>query len=452
MVGILIAVALVWAGGFAPPAHTELQGLIDDTPPGGVLELGPGVYRGPVVIHRPITVMGVPGTVIDGGGVGTVVTVEAPDVSIIGLTIRASGSSLDREDAGLSVNAPRVRVVGNRLEDVLFGVYLRQSDDSVVSGNVVVGKPLDPARRGDGIRVWQSRGVTVSDNVVEGTRDLVLWFADDLIVSGNRVRNGRYGLHFMYSDTARVEGNTLELNSVGAFLMYSRGLVLVDNVIAENTGPSGYGVGLKDMDGVEASGNRILGNRVGVYFDNSPASLDVENLFLDNLVAYNQVGLLFQPSVRGNVFAGNGFVDNTIQVGVDGGGRFGDNRWTVDGRGNYWSDYVGYDADGDGIGDLPHRVAGLFQALADRNSDLMIFAGTPAEMALEAAVKAFPSLIPGAKLVDEAPLVVPPLTAEASPEPPGVYGWLAASLLIVAGVGVVAAVGRRFGLGSVPWR
>ena len=37
--------------------------------------------------------------------------------------------------------------------------------------------------------------------------------------------------------------------------MYGRRLILRHNIFANNHGPSGYGIGLKDLDGVEASDN-----------------------------------------------------------------------------------------------------------------------------------------------------------------------------------------------------
>ena len=52
-----------------------------------------------------------------------------------------------------------------------------------------------------------------------------------------------------------------------------------------------------------------------------------------------------------NVLADNSFSGNRIDATDS-----GDNQWDLRGHGNYWADYAGHDADGDGIGDSPHAV------------------------------------------------------------------------------------------------
>ena len=81
--------------------------------------------------------------------------------------------------------------------------------------------------------------------------------------------------------------------------------------------------------------------------------------------------------------------------------------WAEHGRGNYWSDYAGYDADGDGIGDLPYRSQRLFESLADADPILRLFTWTPAASALDFAARAMPTIRPETKLTDEAPLMAP---------------------------------------------
>ena len=76
-------------------------------------------------------------------------------------------------------------------------------------------------------------------------------------------------------------------------------------------------------------------------------------------------------------------------------------RWSRDGRGNSWSQYRGYDADRDGIGDVPHRVEDAMDALVRRNPLVQAFLYTPAHLALEAAARMFP-------LFRQAPLLVDP--------------------------------------------
>jgi nitrous oxidase accessory protein len=221
------------------------------------------------------------------------------------------------------------------------------------------------------------------------------------------------------------------------------------NIFANNRGPSGYGLGLKDMDGVEASDNLFTGNRVGMYFDNSPWSLDVSQHFTRNAFTFNDIGLLFAPSVKRNHFSQNSFIDNLEQVGLTGGGDFKDNSFTVNGQGNFWSDYTGYDTTGDNLGDLPYVSKSLFENMMDKNPQLRLFQLSPAQQAIELAARAFPIFQPKPKLTDDAPLLEPVLPT-ITPRYNG-SSWpmwaLAASLLagavIVLLVGSLTRSGRR---------
>ena len=74
------------------------------------------------------------------------------------------------------------------------------------------------------------------------------------------------------------------------------------------------------------------------------------NTFERNVLAENKIGLATAATSRDNVITGNTFLDN----GINGHDPNRWNRWYDNGVGNYWSDYTGYDNDGDGIGDLPY--------------------------------------------------------------------------------------------------
>jgi nitrous oxidase accessory protein len=407
--------ALLFASTIAVPTaradqrELSLQAIVDAADAGAIVAVPPGHYRGGVTINKPLTLSGRDWPVVDSAGDGSVFLVESPGVTIEGMLIRGTGVSLDRENSGVSAKAsPGIIIRNNKFEDVLFGIFLRSSPGSMVINNTIGSKQLNLGRRGDGIRLWEAPDSIIEGNTVASGRDTVLWFSNGVQVRNNNISNGRYGLHFMYSDGSVVEGNRLSGNSVGMFLMYSRDLTLKDNVMIGNYGPSGYGVGFKDVDGVKASGNHFIGNRVGVYLDNSPWSINNHQAFEDNLFAYNDVGVLFQPAVKRNHFSGNSFINNREQVGIKGTGVFSGNEWTIDGRGNYWSDFAGYDKDHDGIGDISYRLADLYSELTDRNPELLFFAETPAARAVSVAADMFPVFKPRAKVQDDAPLMSPP--------------------------------------------
>jgi nitrous oxidase accessory protein len=374
----------------------SLAAALAEAQPGDTVVVRGGVHQGPLVVGKSIRLVGVERPVIDGGGHGTIVRLEAPNIELRGFVLRSSGNILEREDAGVVAAAPDLRIEDNAFEAVLFGVYLRQAPRSVLRGNVLRGQDLPVPRRGDLIRVWYSDDVTIDANSAQGGRDVVLWYANRLHVCDNRISGGRYGLHFMYCHDATVLGNVLRENSVGAFLMYSERLRLRKNLIEGNRGASGYGVGLKDMDHTELASNVLAGNKAGIFLEHS------RGVFQQNLLLDNDKGVVIFPSAQGNHFEANTFLNNGEQVALEGfAGMMTTNVW----RGNFWSDYRGYDRDGDGNGDLAYRPVRLFERLADGNPALRLFAENPSAQAIDFASRAFPIFEPKPKFVDETPLM-----------------------------------------------
>lgn len=377
--------------------YPTVASALNEAGGGDTVLVKPGTYAGSVEISKTVSIKGEGWPVLDGGGKGTVVKITAPDVKIEGLVIRGSGISLSSEDAGLLILAPRAVIEKNRFEDVLFGVYARQAPDSVIRGNRFWGKSVDLPRRGDLIRVWYSDRVRIENNETFGGRDAVLWYSKDLIVKGNIFRDGRYGLHFMYCHGADVEENVLEENSVGAFLMYSHRLRLFKNRILRNRGPSGYGIGFKDMYETIIESNVIADNRTGIFLDNSTGA------FHNNLIGYNDAGVTLQPSSGLNQFSENSFVDNGEQVVIESQARVTSNEWT----GNFWSDYRGYDADRDGTGDQPYHAVRFFERLTDRYPSFKIFNGNLSAQALDLASRVFPLFAPQPAFTDSSPAMAP---------------------------------------------
>jgi nitrous oxidase accessory protein len=404
-----------------------------------------GVWRERVVIDRRVQLRGVPGAVIDGEGTGTVLTIRAPGVEVRGLELRGSGTSYTTEDAAIRMeNAPGAVVSGVTIDDALFGLFVVKSDGCAIENSTIRGKDLAPDRRGDAIRLWYSNGCRIARNRVERTRDVIIWYSADTVVEENLVRESRYGLHYMYSDNNVFRRNRFEDNQVGATVMYSRGLELVGNSFSFSNGPSAYGLLVKESNDVFVRGNRFIGNARGLFFDDAPQAKDAKAEVEGNLIARNDVGIALQPLQRRLAVWGNAFVGNRVQVEVTGTGIANGNEWSRGGRGNYWSDAVVYDADRDGVSELPYRPESTYEVLADRYPALAFYSGTPGAEAIDLGARLFPIFAPRPKLEDPHPLVAPALSdwAASRAEAAGWGGALlfaGAGCLMLAGLSAVAA-------------
>lgn len=407
---------------------------------GDTIEVHGGEYSAPLIIEKSVTLLGIGQPVIDGQGTGSLVIIAAPDTHFEGFVIRNSGSNINHEDTGIVVQAPRVTVMNNTIENVLFGIYFAEAEQGIAHNNSVQCLERDLGLRGDGIRVWFSNNVTLSENHVTGCRDTLIWYAQDITIESNVFEDSRYGLHFMYSSHAIVEGNTFSGNSVGTYLMYSQHLTMNDNQMMWNRGPSGYGIALKEMDYVTLDSNVLIGNRDGLYIDNSPALVDVNNFVTSNFFAYNDIGVTALPSTKRNIFHLNTFLENNQQISLLGRGNLLENIWQVEGIGNFWSDYVGYDGNNDGTGDMPYRAEKLFESLMDEEPVLRLFTYSPASQAIDFAASAFPSLRPDPKVIDDAPLMQYSIPTNLTQNAQGVSVSLLLATFFLLGIGIVICI------------
>lgn len=385
---------------------SSLQARLDAAPRGSTVVVDGGVHRGGIVIRGPLTVVGINAPVIDGLGTGSVVAIEGDEVTFRGFTVRNSGRQVTEEAAGIKASGHRHRIENNYVHDVYFGIHITAGDAHLVQENRIEPGERHGARPGHGISVWHARDTRLLRNRIADARDGVyLSFTEGVIADGNVVTRCRYGLHSMYSQRASFADNSLTGNLLGAALMMSDRLVLRGNRIEQHReGSAAYGVLLKDIGNLMAEDNVILANRVGVYAEGVPTQPNSEAVFARNVIAGNEVGLALQSNAALTV-TGNRITDNLTDVRPLGRQLSPSMRWSRHGRGNVWGQYRGYDADRDGIGDVPHRVEDAMDALMRRNPLTQAFLYTPAHLALEAAARMFPLYRRPPVLIDEHPLM-----------------------------------------------
>ncbi len=380
----------------APPP--PFQALVDAAPAGETLRPDAGVYAGPVVIDKALTIDGGGGVVIDGGGSGTVIETTAANVQIRNVTIRASGDRHVRLDSCIKVRGDFTIIKDNVLDDCLFGIDVQQASNVILRRNRIGAKDMSIGQRGDAIRLWYAHDSVVEDSEIVDGRDVVIWYSENSTVRRNYIAGGRYGIHFMYSHGAQVEANRLYRNTVGIFSMYSNAIEIRGNTVVESSGPSGIGIGIKETSGATVADNRLLGNATGLYTDKSPDTPE-PNTVTGNHIAFNGTAVLFHSDWDKTRFEGNDFVGNHSQVVVRGGGSAERNVW----RGNHWDVYRGFDGDGDGVGDTPFEL----HAYADRLwMDLpaaAFFRGSPVLEVLDFLERLAPFSQPKMILRDERP-------------------------------------------------
>ena len=357
-----------------------------------------GYYHEHIIIDKPLTLKGIDRPTLSGDNQGDVIRVKSPDVTIEGFIVRDSGGDLTAQNAGIYIQpgADRAIVRGNAIVYSLFGLWIEGVKNVLIANNNITGKrDFDSPNRGNGIQLYNTDGAQIIANEISFARDgIYVDVSNHAIFRGNRIHNVRYGTHYMNSNDNLWENNESYFNRGGlALMMVKRNTVRGNKV----WGNSDHGIMLRTMQDSLVENNIVSGNSRGFFI------YDAEfNVLRNNLVIANHVGIhLWAGSVNNQVY-GNDFIANREQI------RYvaaKDENWG--GKiGNYWSNYLGWDRDGDGIGDIPYEASDVVDRLTWRTPMTKLLLNSPAVQTLRMVARQFP-LFRTPSIVDAHPHMQP---------------------------------------------
>lgn len=389
---------LAWSAVLQVLPGQSVGAAIKAAQPGDTVQVIGGAHAGQFLIDKPLTLQGLDRPVISGHGSGDVIRVSAPDVVIEGFVIRDSGSDLAAKNAGVHIapGSDRAVVRDCALVYNLFGVWVESADDVRVLRNTITGKrDLLSAARGNGIQVFDTSGVQVIGNNISFTRDgIYVDISTKALFRGNKIHHLRYGTHYMNTNHSTWENNESYLNRGGLALMEVRHLTVRNNIAWGNTD---HGIMLRTIQDSVIDNNIVAGNGRGFFI------YDAEfNVLRQNLVIDNRVGIHLTAGSGNNAVDGNDIIGNREQI------KYVAARDVEWGRtqGNYWSNYSGWDQDGDGMGDIAYEANDVVDLLNWKYPLLKLLMSSPSMQSLRFVARQFP-LLRAPSIVDRHPRMQP---------------------------------------------
>jgi nitrous oxidase accessory protein len=143
--------------------------------------------------------------------------------------------------------------------------------------------------------------------------------------------------------------------------------------------------------------NVVAGNARGFFIYDAEYNTLRGNQIIDNIVGVHLWAGSFNNQVERN-----DFISNREQV------RYVASRDTTWGteEGNHWSNYIGWDRNGDGIGDVPYEANDVVDRLSWRHPMMKLLLASPAVQTLRMVGQQFP-LLRAPSIVDPNPRLQP---------------------------------------------
>ncbi|MEM3162415.1 MAG: NosD domain-containing protein [Candidatus Bathyarchaeia archaeon] len=176
-------------------------------------------------------------------------------------------------------------------------------------------------------------GITVKNLDLGGNVEGVfLGSTTNSTIINNRISKCLFGVNLDSSSNNTISGNIITENENGIHLRWGS----YDNIIHGNyiTANTATGVYMADSTNNRITWNHIAGNQRGIYTEYCGVNIIHHNNFINNTKQWDDIGFTPWP------------IPLQISKSI----------WDDGKAGNYWSDYNGTDADGDGVGDKPYMV------------------------------------------------------------------------------------------------
>ena len=391
----------------------NLQLILDNASNGDTIELAPGIYSGNFTIDHAITLRGLSGAIIDAQGQHNAIRVKASNVKIENLHIRNWGDDLTLMNAGIFVEkqAENTHIQNNTLKGDVTGIWLNQCPGSKVINNRIEGNlDLRSVDRGNGIHLSLVTNTEVRGNEIWFTRDgIYINASNHNQLIDNKLHDLRYGIHYMYSYHNKIINNHAKKVKAGYALMQSKHLTVINNTSEESID---YGLLLNFITDSTLTGNNIYQARQPA--DSLISGAEGKALFVynsfnnkieNNRFSESDIGIHLTAGSENNSFSNNSFINNTTQVKYVASRK---QEWSQNNQGNYWSNYLGWDMNNDGIGDTAFEPNDNIDRLLWKYPQAKLIMHSPSIFLLRWVQKQFPVLkAQGVK--DSFPLMHPPI-------------------------------------------
>lgn len=384
---IIFLIVSMWSMPQGQAKTKTLQQLIDQTPENGILQLPDTIYKENVVIRKSLTIKGSKHTILQSANQKPAIKIEnAEQVTIENITVQNAHIGI------VGKKSQHLHFKHLHFKNVWSGIQLYNTQDITLKHLEIAGIHGHYADKGNGLAIYNSANVTVQENNIQNVQDGVYIEAvNQISLSKNKIQNGRYALHFMYTKNGQATDNTFQKNVTGIMLMMSGNAKLSHNRLFEQNGLNASGMTLFQSKNINVFNNLFQNNRTAISAQNLTNSSMKKNTFL-----MNQSAIELIRSNEQNKINKNDFIGNIVNLRSDGSGS--------DIAQNYYDDYAGIDVDDNGIGDRSYVALQSFGQWMVRQPAYQYFIESPSVVLLNMMDRQT-NAIEKKQLVDKEPMM-----------------------------------------------